>query len=123
MAEKKKILIVDDEEHILLVLENRLTSAGYSVIKAASGKDAVDLAKSEHPDLIISDLFMPEIDGADVVSRLEQDPKTANIPVIFLTALLRKEEEKDRKEVSGRHFLAKPYDPEELLREVKKYIG
>jgi CheY-like chemotaxis protein len=122
MKKKKKILIVDDEEHVLLVLENRLSKAGYSVIKATNGKDAIALAKEELPELIISDLFMPDIDGADVVGMLEQDPKTKDIPVIFLTALLRKDEEKERKIVSGRYFLAKPYDPDQLLKEVAKRI-
>lgn len=118
----KKILIVDDEEHILLLLENRLSKAGYSVIKANNGKDAVLMAKKELPALIIMDIFMPEIDGPKAVSILEDDPKTKDIPVIFLTALLGKEEEKERRVVSGRYFLAKPFDPEELLKEVAKRI-
>lgn len=118
----KKILIVDDEEHILLVLENRLSKAGYSVIKANNGKDAALMAKKELPALIIMDIFMPDIDGPKVVSILEQDPETKDIPVIFLTALVGKEEEKERRVVSGRYFLAKPFDPEELLREVAKRI-
>jgi len=116
----KKILIADDEAHILTLLEARLSKAGYSVIKAATGIEAVALAKKELPALIISDILMPDIDGGEVSKILESDPATKDIPIIFLTALLRKEEEKGREKVSGRYFIAKPFDPEELLRVVAK---
>jgi len=120
--EKKKILIVDDEEHILMLLENRLSKAGYAVVKANNGKDAIIMARKELPALIIIDILMPGIDGPKAVGVLEEDPKTKDIPVIFLTALVGKDEEKEKKVVSGRYFLAKPFDPEELLKEVAKHI-
>ena len=116
----KKILIADDEAHILTLLEARLSKAGYSVIKAATGIEAVALAKKELPALIISDILMPDIDGGEVSKILESDPATKDIPIIFLTALLRKEEEKGREKVSGRYFIAKPFDAVELLRVVEK---
>jgi CheY-like chemotaxis protein len=118
----KKILIADDEAHILTLLEARLSKAGYSVIKAATGIEAVALAKKELPALIISDIMMPDIDGGEVSKILESDPVTKDIPIIFLTALLRKEEEKGREKVSGRYFIAKPFDAEELLRVVEKCL-
>ncbi|OGX18790.1 MAG: hypothetical protein A3K83_02510 [Omnitrophica WOR_2 bacterium RBG_13_44_8b] len=120
--EKKKILIVDDEEHILMLLENRLSKAGYAVVKANNGKDAIIMARTELPSLIIIDILMPGIDGPKAVSILEEDPKTKDIPVIFLTALVGKDEERERKVVSGRYFIAKPFDPEQLLKEVAQHI-
>jgi CheY-like chemotaxis protein len=118
----KKILIADDEAHILTLLEVRLSKAGYSVIKAGTGVEAVALAKKELPQLIISDIMMPDIDGGEVSKILEGDPTTKDIPIIFLTALLKKDEENERKLMSGRYFLAKPFDPEELLRIVAKCL-
>lgn len=121
--ERKTILIVDDEEHILIVLQGRLVNAGYAVLKATNGKDAINLAKKEIPALIISDVAMPDLDGGDISSALADDPATKDIPIIFLTGLVKKEEEKEKRILSGRHFMAKPYDPEELLREVDKLLN
>lgn len=117
---EKKILIVDDEEHVLAVLENRLSKAGYSVIKATNGKDAVEMAKKELPALIICDVLMPDIDGGEVLNILRDERTTENIPIIFLTALL-KEQEKGRT-AGGEYFMAKPYNPDELLAEVAKRL-
>jgi CheY-like chemotaxis protein len=121
--EKKKILIVDDEEHILIMLQNRLVNAGYAVLMATNGKDAINLAKKEIPALIISDIVMPDVDGGDIAAALADDPATKDIPIIFLTAILKKEEEKEKRVVLGRRFIAKPYDPEELLREIDKLLS
>jgi CheY-like chemotaxis protein len=121
--EKKKILIVDDEEHILIMLQNRLVNAGYAVLMATNGKDAINLAKKEIPALIISDIVMPDVDGGDIAAALADDPATKDIPIIFLTAILKKEEEKEKRVVLGRRFMAKPYDPEELLREIDKLLS
>jgi CheY-like chemotaxis protein len=121
--EKKKILIVDDEEHILIMLQSRLVNAGYAVLMATNGKDAINLAKEEIPALIISDIVMPDVDGGDIAAALADDPATKDIPIIFLTAILKKEEEKEKRVVLGRRFMAKPYDPEELLREIDKLLS
>ena len=121
--DKKKILIVDDEEHILIMLQNRLDNAGYAVVKATNGKDAINLAKKEIPALIICDVVMPDVDGGDVASALADDPTTKNIPIIFLTAIIKKEEEKEKRLALGVRFIAKPFDSKELLREVDKLIS
>jgi len=120
---KKKILIVDDEKDILTVLEKRLSVAGYDVVKADSGKNAIKIAREEHPDLIVLDIVMPEIDGAMVAETLKQDVNTKGIPIIFLTCLLTKKEESILgHEIHGHFFIAKPFDQEELLSEIKKTI-
>jgi CheY-like chemotaxis protein len=121
-ADKKRILIVDDEEHMVAILESRLLSAGYAVLRTTSGKEAIEIAKRELPDFIISDVLMPDVDGGDISSALETDPLTKNIPILFLTGLLRKEEEKDRRTLKGRYFMAKPYESEELLRVIAQHI-
>lgn len=120
---QKKILIVDDQKDVLKVLDKRLSGAGYSVIKAESGKDALLLAKAEHPDLIILDIIMPEMDGAETANILKNDPQTKDIPVIFLTCLFtEKEEQKEDHVVGGKYFIAKPYNPNEMLEIVGRFL-
>jgi CheY-like chemotaxis protein len=120
----KKVLIVDDEEDLLKVLGKRLTVEGYSVIKATNGKDAIALAKSQHPDIIILDIIMPEMDGGEVAAELKEHPSTQNIPVILLTAILSKAEEEKYGSIVGGHItLAKPLDAEKLLDQMKNLLG
>ena len=119
----KKILIVDDEADVLAALEKRLTNAGYAVVKADNGKDAIILAKREKPNLILLDVMMPEMDGAKTAQLLREDAATQDIPVMFLTCLLTPAEQKHgMKEVAGNFFIAKPYESQELLGEIKKHI-
>ena len=123
MKETQKILIVDDEEDVLLVLEKGLMSAGYSVISADNGSDAIKLARAERPDLIILDVVMPEMDGSEVAASLRQDPSTNDIPVIFLTCILTKQEEARMGHLIAKNiFVAKPYKIEELLAQVEKLL-
>jgi len=113
---KKKILIADDEREFLVILEKELTARGYSVIAADSGNDAVVLARTELPDLVLLDLEMPDMYGGDVTRMLEEDPETKDIPIMFLTGMFPKENDVDRGRVVADHVLfAKPYCIEELV--------
>ncbi len=115
----KKLLIIDDERDLLLVLEKKLSAEGYSVVIADNGHDGIVLAKSYQPDLIILDVSMPDIDGGEVAAQLKSSPDTRDIPVIFLSCLFSKEEEAKRGHViAGNIFLAKPYNMETLLAEI-----
>ena len=120
----KKILIVDDERDALFILEKELTARGYSVIAADNGSSALNLAKSEHPDLIILDIWMPGMDGAEVAEKLGEDPKTKDIPVIFLTCLFQKRqgEEKGRV-VAGKVLIAKPYSIDALSTQIERLVN
>jgi CheY-like chemotaxis protein len=118
---EKKILIVDDEPDIVHFLGLRLVQNGYDVLKAYNGPEAIKIAKQELPDLIILDVMMPGMDGTAAAAILREDPATKDIPVIFLTCLFTKEDEKQS--VSrGNVFVAKPYDVNELLKVVKENI-
>ena len=120
----KKILIVDDEPDVLLVLGKRLTNAGYDVVKAASGQAGLGKAKTERPDLIILDMMMPGMSGEEVAQELKIDRETRAIPILFLTALFTKRDEAAKGHAAGgQTFFAKPYDPEELLAEVKRRLA
>jgi DNA-binding response OmpR family regulator len=115
----KKILVVDDEKDVLLMLEKRLTAKGYSVITTTKSTNAIALAKSQHPDIIILDIVMPGMDGGEVAAKLREHPLTRSIPVIFLTALLSKTEEYQENRMIGSNItFAKPFDTEELLARI-----
>ncbi len=119
----KKILVVDDEIDILKILDKRLSQANYVVLKADNGKDAVEIAKKEKPNLILLDIMMPGMDGAETSRVLRDDPGTKNIPIVFLTCLMKKEEERQGNVIGGSYFVAKPYKPDELMDIIRKTIA
>jgi len=120
---KKKILAVDDDPSVLVLLEKRLTASGYEVLTAANGRDALEIAKSQMPDLIVLDILMPELDGSETAARLHEDPHTKDIPILFLTCLFTKREElAEGHQLGHNFFLAKPYNPKELLDEIALMI-
>ncbi len=118
-----KILVVDDEKNLLLVLQTLLTNQGYSVFTASRGKDALVMAKSKHPDLIILDVMLPDMHGPKVAEELKEDIDTKDIPILFLTALLTKKEEGKKKKFAGSNVvIAKPFDTDRLLNEIEKLL-
>ena len=119
---EKKILIVDDDPVSLEMLEKILLLEGYWVAKATNGKEALYIADEFQPDLIILDIVMPIMDGTEAMEKLEKNPRTRNIPVLFLTSLISKNE-KLVKFAKDRNFLAKPIEREKLLEEVEGCIG
>ena len=120
MARQKKILAVDDERHIVRLVQVNLERAGYQVVSAFDGKEALKKVESEKPDLIVLDVMMPHMDGFEVLKRLKSEDKTKNIPVVMLTA---KAQDADvfRGWASGVDcYLTKPFNPIELLTFVKR---
>ena len=81
---EKTILVADDETHILNVVSLKLRGAGYRVLTACDGQEALDIAVREHPDLLITDYHMPMLSGLELCRRLKQDPATSGIPAIML---------------------------------------
>jgi DNA-binding response OmpR family regulator len=123
MVEAKKILVVDDDKVFLRLVEYDLTKNGFDVITAPDGEMGILLAKTQKPDLILLDINMPDIEGGDVATMLEDNPQTQDIPIIFVTALLTKQEEIKRQNMMGKHsFFSKPYKLERLLEEIDKFI-
>ncbi|UCH34422.1 MAG: response regulator [Armatimonadota bacterium] len=120
MPKQKKILAVDDERHIVRLVQVNLERAGYQVVSAFDGKEALKKVASDKPDLIVLDVMMPHMDGFEVLKRLKSDDKTKNIPVVMLTA---KAQDADvfRGWASGVDcYLTKPFNPLELLTFVKR---
>jgi len=121
--DKKQILIVDDEPDVLSVLEKVLAVERYSVITANNGTDAIILAQSKCPDLIILDLVIPDMNGDEILKKLREDPKTKNIPVVFLSSLLSKDKEVERNHsIYGEVLITKP-NVEELLAKIKEILS
>ncbi len=122
--EKKKILLVDDEQDVLLMLEKRFAAEGYSVITADNGERAIFLAKFQKPDLIVLDVQMPDMDGGEVAYKLKEDSTTKDIPVVFSTCLLSVDESKHaRHESGGNVMLAKAKDTKELIAVVNDILS
>jgi two-component system alkaline phosphatase synthesis response regulator PhoP/two-component system response regulator VicR len=116
----KQILVVDDERHIVRLVEVNLSRAGYDVATAYDGVEALEKVEEEEPDMIVLDVMMPRMDGFEVLKRLQADPDTADIPVIMLTA---KAQDADifRGWSSGvSSYLTKPFNPRELLTFVER---
>jgi len=127
---KEHILIVDDEEDILELVRFNLSKEGYQVICAATGEKAVEIARSELPDLVVLDLMLPGVldlmlpgmDGLEVAKFLKNDPETQNIPIIMLTA---KGEESDvvtGLELGADDYVTKPFSPRILMARVKAVL-
>ena len=118
----KKILVVDDDKVLLKMLTNSLTTAGYTVAQVANGKDAVSISSEWRPDLIILDIMMPGMDGMEAARLMKMNTVTQEIPIIFLSSLVSKNEEQSSTPKWGSSYMAKPYSHDELLKEVRKYV-
>ena len=119
---KEKILVVDDEEDILELLRYNLLREGYNVSCAASGEEALRLAQSEIPDLLVQDLMLPGIDGLEVTKILKNDSSTKDIPIVMLTA---KGEEADivtGLELGADDYITKPFSPRVLVARVRAVL-
>lgn len=117
-----KILIVDDEPEILLLLGSRLESEGYQVITAGDGQMALERAKKEKPDLIILDLMLPKMDGYKVCGLLKKDSRYAKIPIVMFTARAQEEDKRLGEEVGADAYLTKPFDASVLLGKIQALI-
>lgn len=118
----KTILVADDESHILHVVSLKLSNAGYRVVTARDGQEALELAQQEHPDLIITDYHMPELSGLELCQRLKQDAATANIPAIMLTARGYQLEPADTEKNGILTMISKPFSPRQLLATVNDVL-
>ena len=114
MTGKKRILVVDDTKDVLQVVSRRLQSWGYEAITADSGEEGLRVAEEQVPDLILLDIMMPKLKGREVCARLKANPKTQNIPVIFLTALGLADHVKAGMDLGAEDYIVKPFEPAEL---------
>ena len=118
-----KILIVDDVISNVLLLKILLTNEKFQVCTANNGRACIEMTKKEHPDLILLDVMMPDINGFDTAVILKKDPETKDIPIIFLTALNSPQDLVHGFQVGANDFLTKPFNKEELVMRVTQQIS
>lgn len=117
-----KVLVVDDEIHIVHVVAIKLRNNGYEPITAGDGAEAYDLACREHPDIIIADYMMPVMSGVELLEKLRANENTKNIPFILLTARNFAVDDKQRQELEISQCITKPFSPKELLRTIEDIL-
>jgi two-component system, OmpR family, alkaline phosphatase synthesis response regulator PhoP len=117
-----RILAVDDSATILEMIKAILTSGGYEVLTAADGAEALDVARSESPDLILLDVMLPKLDGYRVCRLLKFDQKYKSIPIIMLTAKTEEQAMATGIRTGANQYLTKPVEPERLLEAVAEEL-
>jgi CheY-like chemotaxis protein len=121
-AAKRDILVVDDDDHIRLLVTKVLQSAGYQVREATNGLEALKMIDAAMPDLVISDIMMPELDGLGLATGLRHHPATATLPIIFITASDNPSHFTESIRLKARHFVNKPFTNDKLLAKVAQVL-
>jgi len=117
-----RILVVEDDPDIAALVERYLSKAGFSTDRVASGRDALDAIALKAPDLLVLDLMLPHLDGLEICRRVRAHDKTANIPIIMLTARADESERIVGLELGADDYLAKPFSPNELVARVRALL-
>lgn len=119
----QKILVVDDEAHIVHVVSMKLRNAGFEVVTAADGEEALEMAQAERPDLIITDYHMPVMNGVELCCELRKNESLRGVPAIMLTARGYALEPEDMQRTGIHTVLSKPFSPRELLATVRELFA
>jgi DNA-binding response OmpR family regulator len=117
------VLVADDDDDIRDLVAFRLDRAGYEVLRAGDGQEALDLARKHHPDLAVLDVMMPKLTGYDVTRELRADAATSRIPVILLTARVQEADVARGFEAGADDYVKKPFSPQELKARVQAVLG
>jgi two-component system alkaline phosphatase synthesis response regulator PhoP len=118
----KKVLVVDDEIHIVHVVSIKLRNNGYEVLTASNGAEAFELACSEKPDIIVSDYQMPVMNGLEFIEKLRHTDGLKDVPVILLTARSFAIDDEQKQQLGISQCLSKPFSPKELLRDIEDIL-
>jgi CheY-like chemotaxis protein len=119
----KRVLLVEDNEDNRTIYATVLLHFGYDVIEAENGLEGVTAAHQHHPDLVLMDISLPVMDGLEATRRIKSNPRTADIPVIAITANTQEVDRTQALEAGCCRYLAKPVEPRELLAEVDRMLG
>ncbi len=122
MSEKYSVLVVDDEENIRIILAYTLRLNGFEVYLAKDGPTGLELAREKKPDVIVLDWMMPEMDGLEVLSELENDEGTKDIPVIMFTAKGKMLDVGQALYQGAADYILKPFEPDELAEVIRRKI-
>jgi CheY-like chemotaxis protein len=118
----RKVLVVDDEVHIVHVVAIKLRNNGYEPITAGNGEEAYELACKEKPDIIIADYMMPIMDGLELLAKLRANEQTKDIPFILLTARNFAIDDARQQQLAVSQCITKPFSPKELLRTIEDIL-
>lgn len=119
----RRILIADDEHNIRHILDFSLHAEGFDVLAAQDGEEALALAASEVPDLIIMDVMMPGCGGIEACRRLKQNPRTRQIPVLLLTARSSREDREAGEAAGAAEYITKPFSPQKVIDLIQSILG
>jgi DNA-binding NarL/FixJ family response regulator len=120
--DRKKLLLIDDDPNLVLLVKDYLEFQGYEVITANHGKEALKILESNLPDMIVCDIMMPEIDGYGFVEELRKNPNTSWIPLLFLSAKGQSQDRIKGLNLGADFYMVKPFEPEELVAQVESSL-
>ena len=123
MASRTRVLVIDDDPVILELLRINFEIEGFEVISASDGQEGLQRAGSDHPDVILSDIMMPRLDGLQLLTELKGNPATAHLPVVLLSAKAQRVEVDQGLALGADDYVTKPFDPLELLDRVNAALG
>jgi len=118
----KRILVIEDTEDNRQIIRDLLSSVGYELIEATDGAAGVALAQKEHPDLILMDIQLPEIDGYEATRRIRAIPELKKVPIIAVTSYALSGDEAKTREAGCDGYVAKPFSPRQLLAKVREFL-
>ena len=119
---KNKILIIEDSKNTSVVLKEVLESEGYAVFLAGDGVTGISMARREKPDLVLLDLLLPKLNGYEVCNSIKRDNLTRHIPILVISTMDSPESIEKTRLCGAKNFMKKPYDLEDLLREIKRLL-
>jgi two-component system cell cycle response regulator DivK len=119
---KKRILVVEDQQDNRQILRDLLTNAGFDMIEAENGEEAIASAQASRPDLILMDIQLPILDGYEATRRIKADPDLKSIPIIVVTSYALSGDEEKARLAGCDDYVAKPFSPRSLLAKIKEYV-
>ena len=119
VGDHKRLLLIDDDPNLILLVKDYLEFRGYEVITAENGREALEVLERETPDMIICDVMMPEMDGYSLVEHVRKDSRTSWIPVLFLSAKGQSQDRVKGLNTGADVYMVKPFEPEELVAQVE----
>ncbi|MBW4468630.1 MAG: response regulator transcription factor [Pegethrix bostrychoides GSE-TBD4-15B] len=122
VGEHKRLLLIDDDPNLILLVKDYLEFRGYEVITAENGQEALDVLEKDIPDMIICDVMMPQMDGYSLVENVRKNPRTSWIPVLFLSAKGQSQDRVKGLNTGADVYMVKPFEPEELVAQVESSL-
>ena len=116
-----KVLVVDDSDTELTNIKSIVGDTGCIVLSASSGVEAVEIAKREQPDIIFMDIIMPDMDGYEATRKLNNDPVTRDIPIVFVSSKSQKADKLWAQMQGGKGYVTKPYTPDKIISQLKSF--